>query len=265
MYLWQDVRASVRRLRKTPGSACAAILLLHADRGTSMRSKPVALLLADLGVTKTHSRPHVRRQSVFRKSVSHPEVSAGVPGPLRGHPGQPSFLSGILSLVQRRASPLRLGPARAGDGALRPSRNRRAATPGGARCCLSASPGALRTKRPQTTSSSHRRLDQQADSNSGTSTLGGRQMKNSSEGSSVKRPTIPLEPIRCRQRCTLEKGNALEETQNRRCYGSTGLAIVAPASSWQRNFFVKTENSLNFVSTCLKVVDTRRCATFAPL
>src|SRR5258708_22836079 len=34
-------------------------LTLHPDRGTSMRSKPVALLLSDLGVTKTHSRPHV--------------------------------------------------------------------------------------------------------------------------------------------------------------------------------------------------------------
>ena len=33
-------------------------LLIHADRGSSMRSKPVALLLSDLGVTKTHSRPH---------------------------------------------------------------------------------------------------------------------------------------------------------------------------------------------------------------
>jgi len=33
-------------------------LLIHADRGSSMKSKPVALLLADLGVTKTHSRPH---------------------------------------------------------------------------------------------------------------------------------------------------------------------------------------------------------------
>ena len=32
-------------------------LTLHADRGTSMSSKPVAFLLADLGVTKTHSRP----------------------------------------------------------------------------------------------------------------------------------------------------------------------------------------------------------------
>ncbi len=34
-------------------------LTIHADRGSSMKSKPVAFLLADLGVTKTHSRPHV--------------------------------------------------------------------------------------------------------------------------------------------------------------------------------------------------------------
>ena len=32
-------------------------LSIHADRGTSMTSKPVALLLADLGVTQSHSRP----------------------------------------------------------------------------------------------------------------------------------------------------------------------------------------------------------------
>jgi putative transposase len=31
-------------------------LILHADRGTSMRSKPVALLLADLGATRSHGR-----------------------------------------------------------------------------------------------------------------------------------------------------------------------------------------------------------------
>jgi transposase InsO family protein len=34
-------------------------LTLHADRGSSMRSKPVAALLVDLGVIKTHSRPQV--------------------------------------------------------------------------------------------------------------------------------------------------------------------------------------------------------------
>jgi putative transposase len=34
-------------------------LSLHADRGTSMTSKPVAQLLVDLGVARSHSRPHV--------------------------------------------------------------------------------------------------------------------------------------------------------------------------------------------------------------
>src|ERR1017187_3911689 len=34
-------------------------LTLHADRGSSMTSKPGAFMLADLGVTKTNSRPHV--------------------------------------------------------------------------------------------------------------------------------------------------------------------------------------------------------------
>ena len=38
---------------------------LHADRGTSMTSKPVAQLLADLGVTKTHSRPRVSNDCAY--------------------------------------------------------------------------------------------------------------------------------------------------------------------------------------------------------
>ena len=43
-------------------------LTLHADRGSSMTSKPVALLLADLGVTKTHSRPHVSDDNPFSEA-----------------------------------------------------------------------------------------------------------------------------------------------------------------------------------------------------
>ncbi len=43
-------------------------LTLHADRGGVMRSKPVALLLADLGVTKTHSRPHVSNDNPFSEA-----------------------------------------------------------------------------------------------------------------------------------------------------------------------------------------------------
>ena len=43
-------------------------LTIHADRGSTMTSKPVALLLADLGVTKTHSRPHVSNDNPFSEA-----------------------------------------------------------------------------------------------------------------------------------------------------------------------------------------------------
>jgi hypothetical protein len=43
-------------------------LTIHADRGTSMRSKPVALLMADLGITRTHSRPHVANDNPFSEA-----------------------------------------------------------------------------------------------------------------------------------------------------------------------------------------------------
>jgi putative transposase len=43
-------------------------LTIHADRGSSMTSKPVALLLADLGITKTHSRPHVSDDNPFSEA-----------------------------------------------------------------------------------------------------------------------------------------------------------------------------------------------------
>ena len=46
----------------------AGQLTLHADRGSSMISKPVAFLLADLGVTKTHSRPHVSNDNPFSEA-----------------------------------------------------------------------------------------------------------------------------------------------------------------------------------------------------
>ena len=43
-------------------------LTIHADRGSSMTSKPVAFLLADLGITKTHSRPHVSNDNPYSES-----------------------------------------------------------------------------------------------------------------------------------------------------------------------------------------------------
>lgn len=43
-------------------------LTLHADRGSSMKSKLVAQLLADLSVTKTHSRPSVSNDNPYSES-----------------------------------------------------------------------------------------------------------------------------------------------------------------------------------------------------
>jgi putative transposase len=48
----------------TPGS-----LTLHADRGSSMTSKPVAFLLADLGVTKSHNRPYTSTDNPYSEAT----------------------------------------------------------------------------------------------------------------------------------------------------------------------------------------------------
>jgi putative transposase len=46
----------------------AGQLNIHADRGKVMTSKAVAFLLADLGVTKTHSRPYVSDDNPYSES-----------------------------------------------------------------------------------------------------------------------------------------------------------------------------------------------------
>ena len=43
-------------------------LTIHADRGTSMKSKLVAQLMADLGITKTHSRPHTSNDNPYSEA-----------------------------------------------------------------------------------------------------------------------------------------------------------------------------------------------------
>ena len=43
-------------------------LTIHADRGSAMKAKSVALLMADLGVSKTHSRPHVSNDIAYSEA-----------------------------------------------------------------------------------------------------------------------------------------------------------------------------------------------------
>jgi putative transposase len=59
----QLIEESCERQKIMPGQ-----LTVHADRGSSMTSKPVALLLADLGIVKTHSRPHVSDDNPYSEA-----------------------------------------------------------------------------------------------------------------------------------------------------------------------------------------------------
>jgi len=59
------IAETIEKHRIAPGQ-----LTLHADRGRVMRSKPVAFLLADLGVTKTHSRPYVSDDNPYSEASS---------------------------------------------------------------------------------------------------------------------------------------------------------------------------------------------------
>ncbi len=98
-------------------------LTIHADRGTSMTSKPVALLMVDLGVTKSHSRPHVSNdnpysEAQFKTMKYRPEF----PDRFGCIEDAPILLRRVLSLVQHRASPLGHRAAHAGGGPLRASR-----------------------------------------------------------------------------------------------------------------------------------------------
>jgi putative transposase len=59
----QFIADTIQKHNIAPGT-----LTLHADRGTSMRSKPVAALLIDLDVAKTHSRPHVSDDNPYSEA-----------------------------------------------------------------------------------------------------------------------------------------------------------------------------------------------------
>ena len=71
MVAHQESAALAERLIAATAAKQAIVpgqLTVHADRGSSMTSKPVALLLADLGITRTHSRPHVSNDNPFSEA-----------------------------------------------------------------------------------------------------------------------------------------------------------------------------------------------------
>ena len=96
-------------------------LILHADRGSSLKSKAVELLLSEVGATQSHSRPQrVRRQPGRGSPVQKPEIPPRLPRTIRFHPGRQGLLSVAFSDWCNHIH-YRFGPelAHCGDGPLR--------------------------------------------------------------------------------------------------------------------------------------------------
>ena len=102
----------------------ARVLTLHSDRGAPMTSQCTAQLLADLGVTRSLSRPQVSddnpfSEAQFKTLKYHPFVSRTV----RGSGPSQDVLSIVLPLVQCRAPPWRHLDANPRAGPLRERRS----------------------------------------------------------------------------------------------------------------------------------------------
>ena len=124
-----------------------AQLTIHADNGSPMIAKTVAILLADLGVAKSHSRPHVSNDNPYSEAQFKT---------LKYRPDYPDRFGSVadarqlgpqlLRLVQRPAPSQRAGVADAGGRAYRTGRNCAPAAPGRAAAGLPGPPRTLHAK-----------------------------------------------------------------------------------------------------------------------
>ena len=102
-------------------------LTLHADRGTSMTSKPVAQLLVDLGVARSHSRPHVRNDNPYSEAnFKTLKYCPAFPGRFGSIQDARTFCATVLRPLQPRPPPRRHRAAHPGIGPLRHRRTRSA-------------------------------------------------------------------------------------------------------------------------------------------
>ena len=137
-------------------------LTIHADRGSSMASKPVALLLADLGVTKSHSRPHCSNDNPFSEAQFKT---------LKYRPDFPDRFGSPASRTPERSARsstagTTLSTAIPGSGctppstSTRPSRSRTPSTRRDPDRRLRRHPGTLRPQTSRTTGAARHHLDQ---------------------------------------------------------------------------------------------------------
>src|SRR6476646_5720947 len=108
-------------------------LTIHADRGSAMTSKAVAHLLADLGVTKTHSRPHVSNDNPFSEAAFKTHLSPKLSGSVWQSDRCACMGTAVLSLVQPHPSAQWHRVVESSNGACRSGKR--------AGCCASAGAG----------------------------------------------------------------------------------------------------------------------------
>jgi putative transposase len=138
-------------------------LIVHADRGSSMTSKPVAFLLADLGITRSHSRPYTSTDNPYSEAQFKTlKYRPAFPARFEQHRARPRLLPRVLRPLQPSPPALRDRPDDAGDCPLRPRRRRPRRAPARARLRLCQDTRAVRPARPHATDRADRRMDQQA-------------------------------------------------------------------------------------------------------
>ena len=167
-------RESATLAQRFIGETCArqgidrGPLTIHADRGPAMTSKSVALLLADLGVTKTHGRPHVSNDNPFSEAQFKTfKYRPDFPARFGVDPGCPRPLPHLLPLVQRRTPSQRSWPAHPARRALRLGRAARGGPGDRARHGRCRPPGTLPARPPPAAGAPRGRVDQPPETPSG--------------------------------------------------------------------------------------------------
>ncbi len=124
--------------------------VVHADRGTSMTSKPVAQLFIDLGVTRSHSRPHVSNDNPYSeaafKTLKYAPAYPGQFGSVQDARGYFETFFGYYNHEHRHAGIGLHTPASVHHGTATQVRAQRQATLDAA---YQANPARFRGRRPQ--------------------------------------------------------------------------------------------------------------------
>ena len=156
------IRETCERQGILPGQ-----LTVHADRGSSMKSKPVARR------PRGHQEPlapaRLQRQPFLGGELQDAQVPARLPREVRLHRGQPRPLQRLLRrLVQPRAPPLGCWALHAPRCPLRPGGSATRSSGDRARGRPPRPPRALRQRCPGAAGRAHRGLDQQTSKAGGT-------------------------------------------------------------------------------------------------